>query len=71
MSEMPFIPGDTYSDEGPQCPYCGCQITADEPHYYDECNYEEDECPSCEKTFKVTVCQSVDWSCERMEDAHQ
>lgn len=55
---------DTYSDVGPQCPHCGVQFTADEPHYYDEMGYTEDDCGYCGKPFKVTVYHSTTWSCE-------
>lgn len=54
---------DTYESEGPKCPHCGRQFTADEPHYFDESNYSEDECDSCGKAFKVEVCVSVAWRC--------
>jgi NAD-dependent SIR2 family protein deacetylase len=54
--------GETYSTEGPECPHCGRQYTADEPHYYDD-NYTEDECDECGKKFKVEVHHSVSWAC--------
>jgi uncharacterized Zn-finger protein len=59
---------DTYSNEGPQCPYCGRQYTADEPHYYDEMNYTEDDCDGCGKKFSVSVHTIVAWSCEPIDD---
>jgi hypothetical protein len=59
---------ETYSSEGPQCPHCGRQFTADEPHYYDEMNYTEDDCDECGKKFSVNVCMSIAWSCEAIED---
>ena len=46
---------ETYSHEGPKCPYCGKQFTADEGYFYDEQNYTEQECYSCEKVFDVEV----------------
>lgn len=58
---------DTYSIEGPQCPYCGRQYTADEAHYYDEMNYTEEDCDNCGKKFGVSVCTSVSWACEAIE----
>jgi len=61
---------DTYSIEGPQCPYCLTQFTADEPHYYDEMNYTDDECDACGKTFKVQVFHSVSWTCEPAGGTH-
>jgi ribosomal protein L37AE/L43A len=54
---------ETYSDKGPQCPYCGNQFTADDSFYYDESKYTEEECPSCEKTFDVSVYTSTTWTC--------
>jgi hypothetical protein len=57
-------PKGTYSSEGPQCPYCGTQFTADGPEYYDEMNYTEDDYDECGKRFEVSVCISVDWSCD-------
>lgn len=65
---MSFVPGSTYESEGPRCPYCGYQITADDPVFYDEQDYTEEECPGCGKIFDVEVCRSVDWSCHRKED---
>lgn len=62
------MPEDTYSTEGPQCPYCKRQYTADEPCYYDERLYTEETCDNCEKTFSVSVCHSTSWSCEPLDD---
>ncbi len=62
------MPEETYSSEGPQCPHCGRQFTADESHYYDEMNYTEDECDECGKKFEVSVCTSVAWRCEAIDD---
>jgi ribosomal protein L37AE/L43A len=59
---------DTYSTDGPQCPYCGRQYTADESHYYDEMNYTEEVCDECDKKFSVSVCSTVAWSCEAIDD---
>jgi len=59
---------ETYSHDGPQCPHCGRQFTADEPHYYDEMNYTRDECDECEKPFAVRVYTSVSWTCEPIEE---
>jgi transposase-like protein len=53
----------TYSYEGPECPYCGHQFPSDEPFYYDEARYTEEKCPSCEKTFDVEVSISTTWTC--------
>lgn len=59
---------DTHSDEGPKCPYCGRQYTADEPHYFSEQNYTEETCDQCDKTFDVDVWHSVSWSCTARDD---
>ena len=70
-SEPAWVVSDTYSDEGPQCPHCGRQYTADEPHFYDERNYTEDTCDTCEKPFQVSVYTSTTWSCEPVEASDQ
>jgi hypothetical protein len=54
----------TCSDKGPKCPYCACQYTADEPHYFDELRYTEETCDECGKTFSVSVCTSTTWTCK-------
>lgn len=59
---------DTYSHEGPQCPHCLRQFTADDRFYYDENNYTEDQCDECGGKFTVEVCHSTSWSCEAIED---
>lgn len=53
----------TYSLEGPQCPHCGRQHTADEPGYYDD-DYVEETCDECGETFAVEVNTSTSWRCE-------
>ena len=58
---------ETYSDEGPRCPYCSRQYTADEPDYYDEQGYTEETCDECEKTFDVAVYISTSWTCTARE----
>ena len=55
--------GETYEREGPKCPYCGRQYTADEPHYFDEMRYTEEECDECGQTFDVSVYTETTWSC--------
>lgn len=57
---------ETYSNEGPQCPYCGRQFTADDSIYYDEMNYTSDTCDECDKKFSVSVHTSVSWTCEQI-----
>ncbi len=54
----------TYSTDGPICPYCQRQFTPDEPHYFDERRYTEDDCDQCGKTFSVEVYTSTSWRCE-------
>lgn len=55
---------ETYSDEGPKCPHCHAQITADDPLYYDEMNYSSDECDECGGKFTVSVNTTTTWWCE-------
>ncbi len=55
---------ETYSTEGPRCPYCDSQLTADDPVYYDEQAYTEDECPDCGKSFLVSVYTQTSWTCQ-------
>lgn len=57
---------DKYSTEGPICPHCERQYTADEPYYFDESNYTSQECDGCGKTFSVQVYTSTSWTCEAM-----
>lgn len=59
---------ETYSDEGPQCPYCGRQYTADDPGYYRD-DYTEEDCDNCGKKFSVSVNHSVSWACEPIDGA--
>lgn len=51
----------TYESEGPKCPHCGRQFTADDPVYYDEMNYTEETCDECDTAFNVQVFHSVTW----------
>ncbi len=60
---------ETYSTDGPICPHCKAQYTPDEPHYFDESGYTEDECDGCGKPFKVSVYTQTSWTCEPIEDA--
>lgn len=54
----------TYSNDGPECPYCGRQFVPDESYYYDEAAFTQMECDECRKTFKVEVHHSVSWRCD-------
>lgn len=58
----------TYSTEGPECPHCGRQYTADDPSYYSE-NYTEETCDGCGETFEVEVYHSTSWTCTKREAA--
>jgi ribosomal protein L37AE/L43A len=59
---------ETYSTEGPQCPYCRRQYTADDPVYFDEMGYTRETCDVCSKTFKVSVFTQTSWTCEPCEE---
>lgn len=48
------------SYDGPICPYCDYQHTADEPFYYDE-DLDEMECGLCCKKFEVRVSMTTYW----------
>jgi transposase-like protein len=58
--------GYSFSTEGPQCPYCGRQYTADDQYYYEM--YTREQCDGCGKTFKVDVEISTSWTCRTIED---
>lgn len=47
------LPRYTLSDgEGPICPFCERQFTADESHYFDEVGFEI-ECDECGNEIKI------------------
>jgi predicted amidophosphoribosyltransferase len=58
----------TYSDDGPECPYCGRQFTPDESFYYDALAFTEMNCDECGEPFKVEVHHSVSWRCGPMPE---
>ena len=58
----------THSHEGPKCPHCQTQITADGPAFYDEMAYTQDDCDHCGKPFKVEVFIQTTWTCWAEED---
>lgn len=60
---MTFPTSETDSHEGPQCPHCGRQYTADDPAFFDERNYVEETCDDCGKQFAVRVETTVTWTC--------
>lgn len=57
----------TFSTEGPQCPYCKRQFTADDPGFFDEAGYVQERCDECDKLFSVSVHTSTSWTCETIE----
>jgi len=57
----------TFSTEGPKCPYCGRQYTADEAGYYDEQNYTSETCDGCGKKFSVSVVTQTHWECDPID----
>lgn len=56
----------TYSTDGPECPYCGFTFTPDDPFFYDD-RYTQEECPECDRKFKVEVRHSVSWACDQLD----
>lgn len=58
---------ETYSSEGPQCPHCGRQYTADEAFYFDDKNYTRETCDECNRPFTVSVDHHTSWRCEAVE----
>jgi len=54
---------ETYSHEGPKCPYCERQYTADDSYFYDEMNFTDMECDACHQVFDVDVYTSTSWTC--------
>ena len=63
-----MIMRETYESEGPKCPCCGRQYTADESFYYDEMRYTEETCDDCGVTFDVSVYTSVTWTCTERDE---
>lgn len=43
------------SNEGPACPYCGDEVTADEGYYFDENRFTEGTCDACGAEYRVQV----------------
>lgn len=56
----------TYSQDGPECPYCGREFTPDEGYYYEKA-FTSMDCDECEKTFKVEVYHSTSWRCHPID----
>lgn len=56
------LPESTYEkEEGPRCPFCGTQWTADDPMYFDESGFD-DECPTCLSDIRIVPQTSVAWT---------
>lgn len=53
---------ETYSTEGPKCPFCGRQYTADEAFYFDP-TYVREDCDECGEPFTVDVENETVWTC--------
>jgi hypothetical protein len=66
---MTLNENETYSTDGPQCPYCNHMVEPDEPIHYDAVSYTKQKCQGCGNTFKVEVMHHVSWACERIKDA--
>lgn len=60
---------ETYSTNGPICPNCGREYTADESHYYDDNGFTIDCDGGCRKTFEVEVHTSTSWTSTPIDDA--
>lgn len=54
---------ETYSTDGPVCPYCGKLHKPDEGFFYNE-DYSEQQCWQCDRVFSVRVYISHSWTCE-------
>lgn len=73
MTEGTTMPAEreAISTEGPQCPYCGCQYTADDSVYFDEMNYTSEDCQDCGETFSVEVYTETTWTTKTRESTHE
>lgn len=61
MKTEGVLPASTFSkDEGPVCPFCERQYTADELHYYDEDGFTI-ECDECDNTIRVQPVIETSW----------
>lgn len=58
---------DTYSTDGPICPYCDHHHRADDPAFYDE-RAETFDCDNCQKPFKMYVYTSTSWTCGPLDE---
>lgn len=59
---------DHYKQDRPKCPHCGYidydywEWAYDLQEGYDEANWEEDECMSCEKKYEIAHMVTHSWS---------
>ena len=60
---------ETYSTQGPECPYCGHVHDAcdDASFFYNEQSTEM-ECSSCGRAFEMEVCISYAWTCSPRDE---
>jgi hypothetical protein len=57
-------PDETYSTDGPICPYCAHMHSAsDDPELYSE-TMDAMECAGCGDEFRVSVYIRHSWTCE-------
>jgi hypothetical protein len=59
---------ETYSTDGPICPYCGTLCTPDESWFYDEM-HTQFECDSCGKASDMRIYNSTSWACSTVKPA--
>lgn len=64
---MESEPEETYSNDGPVCPYCGHKHEMDGGYFYDE-SLTEFDCDRCGREVSVSVFNSWSWTCTPMED---
>lgn len=57
---------ETYSTDGPICPYCKKLHKPDDGYFYSE-DFDEQTCYSCNKDFNVSVYVSHSWTCTPKE----
>ena len=60
-------PEETYSNDGPICPYCGHKHEPDGGFFYDE-SLTEFDCDRCGREVAVSVFNSWSWTCEPTEN---
>ena len=55
---------ETYSDDGPICPYCGALHVPDDSAFYVDGGFD---CSVCGKEFEMTVNAVYWWDCRARE----